>query len=380
MSVIALKILQSSPQLDQQSAFDRDVHCLFGLPIDAVSMDQVIQRIRRSVQERTRLFLSTPNLNFLIACQSDKPFLQSVINSDLSIADGMPLVWMAGVLGVPIRERVAGSDLFDRLRDQTTTPIKIYFFGGQEGVAEAACVRLNASPAGLRCVGFSSPGFGSVEDMSSTETIEKINASEADFLVISLGATKGQAWIEFNRARISVPVISHLGAVINFVAGTIDRSPRWMRNYGLEWLWRVKSEPGLWRRYVFDGIGLLRLLSTKFVRYAWYLRSQRPTAAALQQASVRIMVNGSEMVFWLGGAWTTRNLMSFRQSLDRAAEKSCDISLDLKEVSYVDSAFLGLMILLYRHQRRIQKRLTINVDADLRRVSGLAGANFLLET
>ena len=123
--------------------FGRKVHCLLGLPFDAIDTAGAVQRIRHSVRSRQPCFLSTPNLNFLVACRTDGAFRDSVINSDLSIADGMPLVWVARLLGIPIRERVAGSTVFEKLR--TGERISVFFFGGLDGVAESACRKLSPS-------------------------------------------------------------------------------------------------------------------------------------------------------------------------------------------------------------------------------------------
>ena len=120
------------------------------------------------------------------------------------------------------------------------------------------------------CVGFESPGYGDVESMSSPETIQRINAARADFVVVSLGAQKGQAWIVRNRERLSAPVVSHLGAVVNFVAGEVLRAPRWMQRGGMEWAWRILQEPALARRYAKDGFVLFGLV----VREVW-LRVRR---------------------------------------------------------------------------------------------------------
>lgn len=239
---------------------DRNVHYLLGLPFDAVTLDEAVAHIRLAIAQRSRCFFSTPNLNFLIAAQRNADFRNSVINSDLSLVDGMPIVWLAKLLGIPLNERVAGSDLFDVLRNGKGEKIKVYFFGGPPGVAVQAAAKINTEGKGMVCVGFESPGYGSVEGISSAETIDKINQSGADFLVVALGAVKGQAWIEHNLPVLQVPVVSHLGAVINFVAGSINRAPRWMQKTGLEWLWRIKEEPSLWRRYLFDGVELTKLL------------------------------------------------------------------------------------------------------------------------
>ena len=84
----------------------RNVFCLLGLPIDIVTMRETVDAVRVAVRARRRLFISTPNLNFLIGCQTDDAFRRSVIESDLSVADGMPLVWMSRMLGIPLAERV----------------------------------------------------------------------------------------------------------------------------------------------------------------------------------------------------------------------------------------------------------------------------------
>ena len=339
--------------------FDRNIHCILGLPFDALNLASAEQRIRTAAANRSPCFLSTPNLNFLIACQTDVEFRDSVINSDLSVADGMPLVWIARVLGIPIRERVAGSDLFEQLRKDTSTPLSVYFFGGMAGVAKAACQQLNAKPAGLICAGYESPGFGSIEAMSRDESIAKINASGADFLVVSLGAKKGQAWIEHNRTRISAPVISHLGAVVNFVAGTISRAPIWMQRGGLEWLWRIVAERGLWRRYFNDFLALLRLLIMRILPYALYLKRHPLSQKELTAAALEISESAQASVIYCQGVWSTQNIDRLRPSFKQAAARACDIELNLERVTYVDSAFIGLLMLLYKHQQRHGKRLLI---------------------
>jgi N-acetylglucosaminyldiphosphoundecaprenol N-acetyl-beta-D-mannosaminyltransferase len=199
--------------------------------------------------------------------QSDPEFREALLQSDLCPADGMPIVWIARLIGVPIRNRIAGSDIFDALKAEHNfaKPLKVFLFGGPEGVAAAARRTLNAEPRGLYCVGSHYPGFGSVDAMSRDDIINEINSSDADFLVVSLGAKHGQSWLKRNQHRLLIPVRAHLGAVVNFQAGTIRRAPPIMRNLGLEWLWRIKEEPYLWRRYWNDGRALLSLLLTRIL-------------------------------------------------------------------------------------------------------------------
>ena len=359
-------------------AFERNVYCLLGLPFDAVDMAEAERQIRYAAMHRRPCFFSTPNLNFVVACLADGEFRDSVICSDLSIADGMPLVWIARLLGIPIRERVTGSGLFEQLRKGTSTQLLVYFFGGMERVAEAACRGLNTEPSGLACAGYEFPGFGSVDEMSSEESIAKINASGADFLLVSLGAKKGQAWIEHNRARISVPVISHLGAVLNFVAGTVNRAPAWMQNIGLEWLWRIKEEPMLWRRYFGDGLVLLTLLVTRVLPYAWYLHRHKPDADQLATASVETREEGQNYIVHLRGAWTQRKMSPLRDSFAKAVLAGKDVRLDMGGVTYVDSAFVGLVMLLQGHQTQHGRQLLIvSLQKPVRRVIKYCCADYL---
>jgi len=361
--------------------FSREVHCLLGLPFDAVNMADAVQRVRAATANRSSCFLSTPNLNFLIASQSDTAFRSSVINSDLSIADGLPLVWVGRLLGIPIRERVAGSTLFDTLRNDSRKPLSVFFFGGTDGVAETACRRLNMEGQGLTCAGFETPGFGSVQEMSNKEVIDRINASNADFLVVSLGARKGQAWIEHNRGRISVPVISHLGAVVNFVAGTVKRAPVWMQNSGLEWLWRIKQDPMLWRRYTSDGLAFLKLLVTRVIPYAWFVYRHKPAGKKMDSAVIELFYDVDELIIRLRGTCVQDNLKPLRECFSSLAFSGRDVRINLEQVTYVDSAFIGLLLLLYGDRKRQGKRLlVVNLKESVRRIFRYSCSEFLLDT
>lgn len=362
-----------------QPDFNREVYCLLGLPFDALGLDAAVQQVERAARERRPCFFSTPNLNFVVAAQSDAAFRNSVLHSDLSIVDGMPLVWVARLLGLPLRERVAGASLFERLRLGAGSPIKLFFFGGGEGVARAACERVNAEGGALRCVGFDEPGFGSLQAMSGAERIEAINASAADFLVVALGARKGQAWIKHNRPRLRVPVISHLGAVVNFVAGNVKRAPPWLQRGGLEWAWRIKEEPALWRRYLDDGMAFAALLVRRVLPAVLRSLLRRPSGEQIARASASLECGAQSLVLRLRGAWTAANLGPLRQTFAEAAASAQPLQVELSGVSHLDSAAIGLMSLLWasRDESGGQWRLS-GVRPGVRRQIELSCAGYLL--
>jgi N-acetylglucosaminyldiphosphoundecaprenol N-acetyl-beta-D-mannosaminyltransferase len=335
------------PQAEQ--APERRTLCLLGLPIDVTSMDEAVARVREAVRLHRPLFLSTPNLNFLVGSQSDSGFRQSVIDSDLSLADGMPLVWMSRLMGVPLPERVTGSDLFERLVTDPMpagqAPLRVYFFGGPPGAAAAAAAALDERQGNMVCVGHASPGFGSVEDMSSPEVIDAINTSGADFLIVALGAAKGQAWIQRNRGQIDAPVISHLGAVVNFTAGTVKRAPGWIGKIGMEWLWRIKEEPALWRRYMKDAMTLGQLLGGAVLPQALGRRVPqhgRWAAVTLETAS-----DGPRLV--IRGALEGPVPPTVQASLHACARsQGRHVTLDLTRLRHAGPEFQGQLLLLHR--------------------------------
>jgi N-acetylglucosaminyldiphosphoundecaprenol N-acetyl-beta-D-mannosaminyltransferase len=359
--------------------FDRDVHCLLGLPFDALGMKEAVLHVQEAARERRPCFLSTPNLNFVVAAQRDAAFRDSVLRSDLSVVDGMPLVWVARLLGLPLRERVAGATLFERLRQGAGSPMRLFFFGGADGVAARACERLNAERGMLTCVGHDAPGFGSVQDMSGEERIARINDSGADFVVVALGAHKGQAWIEHNRARLQAPVVSHLGAVLNFVAGHVKRAPPWLQRGGLEWVWRIKEEPALWRRYGADGIAFAALLLRRVVPCALQSLLRQPSRQALDNAVVRVEADPQLATLRMEGAWTAANAAPLRSAFAGVAALAQPLRLDLRCVTHLDSAVIALLALLWASRRQAGQPWALGeLRPEVRRQIVLACADYLL--
>jgi N-acetylglucosaminyldiphosphoundecaprenol N-acetyl-beta-D-mannosaminyltransferase len=329
----------------------RDVYCVLGMPIDAGDMPSVLSAIDAAAGVGAPFFISTPNLNYLVNMQSDVDFRHSVLQSDLCTADGMPIVLIARLFGIPIKSRVAGSDIFDALRDRRgrDNPLKVFMFGGAEGVAAAACQKLNAKPGGLYCVGWHDPGFGSVEGMSADDVIDKINSSAADFLMVSLGAKNGQSWLLRNHERLQVPVRAHLGAVINFQAGTIKRAPSVVGKIGLEWLWRIKEEPHLWRRYWIDGRALLFLLATRVLPLMLWGQLQKMRSHLRGHGLAISLIDGAKSVtVVLSGAATSRHLDKIIPTFKEAIATKKDVVIDFSETYAIDARFLGLLLMVIK--------------------------------
>ncbi len=333
--------------------FDRDVWSVLGLPIDIATAPEAVQAIEIAARGRRGLSFVTPNVNFLVRALKDPVARQQVIDTDLSLVDGAPLVAIGRMLGAPIAERCAGSDLFEALRRRPSFAgrrLRVFFFGGREGAAEAAAKAIENENRGLQSVGFLNPGNGDLDAMSADRFIDAINAADPDFVVVALGAAKGQAWIDRNRARLSAPIIAHLGAVVDFTAGSIRRAPSFVRRFGLEWAWRIKEERSLWRRYFDDGLALSSILASRLAP----MMAMRETAAGPASAALMETPQGSVVI--LEGDLVEDARAPVRAAFRRAVALGSngagrDVVLDFSAAGRIDAAFLGLVLMLEKNLR-----------------------------
>jgi N-acetylglucosaminyldiphosphoundecaprenol N-acetyl-beta-D-mannosaminyltransferase len=344
--------------------FSREIHGIVGIPVDATSLMDVAFRIEAAALREAPYLISTPNLNFLATSQRDAAFRESLLLSDLSLPDGVPIVWIARLLGAPIRQRIPGSDIFGAAKGLPRR-LTVFLFGGKAGVAEAAGRSLNSQSEGFLCAGSCNPGYGGIDEMSSDDIIGQINDSKADFLVVSLGAQKGQEWLLRNHHRISIPVRSHLGAAINFQAGSLKRAPGIVRKWGFEWLWRIKEEPYLWKRYWWDGLALIRILLTcvfplAFINwwraFSWRSKQDLVVTNKSQKEFATISLEGDAIA-----PQVNQVIPYFRSALSLNKK----LYIDISQLRSADTRFFGLILLL---RKQLKQR-----NQDLKFVGGSRG-------
>jgi len=346
--------------------FDRDVWSVIGLPIDRLDTSAALGAIERAARDGDRLSFVTPNVNFLVRATRDADERRRIIDADLSLVDGAPLVAIGRVLGMTALTRCAGSDIFEALRKRPAFSgrrLRVFFFGGRDGAAEAAANALAAENRGLEPAGWLNPGFGDVAAISAPEIIGAINKAAPDFLVVALGASKGQAFIDANLDRLTAPVIAHLGAVVDFTAGSIERAPAWLRRLSLEWAFRILAEPSLWRRYWNDALGLAGVTATKVLPAIRRLRRSGRRAAA----PVIVDDGGARVV--LSGDLCADDLEPVRTAFRAASRNAGDVTLDFLDAGAIDAAFLGQVLMLEKAVRRSGKALRIGGAApSIRRI------------
>jgi N-acetylglucosaminyldiphosphoundecaprenol N-acetyl-beta-D-mannosaminyltransferase len=376
--------LSSAESSSDQAHLDdlsREVFGVLGMPLDALDLEAVLRRIDLSVNARAPFWLSTPNVNFLMMSRCDEEFRESLSMSDCCPVDGMPLVWIARLLGIPIRERVSGSDIFDALRSRLALGrrLNVFLFGGAEGVAEKVCHTLNLEEGGLACVGVLNPGFGSISEMSADLILQTINSSEADLLTVFLSAQKAQGWLLRNHDRLEVPFRAQFGATINLQAGSVKRAPVWVQRLGFEWLWRVKEEPYLWRRYWDDGFGLLAVVLTCVLPLSASNLLNRLTGSRGILTIDRNEGQQSVMIK-LSGPATSRHTPEAIACFRSALETKKTIVIDVSNIHMIDPRFFGLLLMLRKRSIRQGSALEfVGTSPRIKKTFRLNGFEFLLD-
>jgi N-acetylglucosaminyldiphosphoundecaprenol N-acetyl-beta-D-mannosaminyltransferase len=255
--------------------------------------------------------------------------------------------------------------------------LTVFLFGGAKGIAEAAARKLNAKSSGLSCVGAMDPGFCDVDQMSKDNIIDALNFSGADFLVLALGAKKGQLWLQRNHHRLTIPIKAHLGAAMNFQAGSVSRAPLLLRSWGLEWMWRIKEERYLWRRYRDDALVLLRLLFTRVLPLAIISRWCRSRCRG--SLLIGKTQAGQSISISLGGVASEDQIVPAISCFEEALTYRKNIVLDLDGLQFIDARFLGLLLMLRKELKIRKTQLSFTgVSSSISRIFRLNELEFLL--
>ena len=235
---------------------------LFGAEIDAIRMDEAVMKLGKWIEDpfsKCR-YVVTPNVDHAVMLRENEEMQQSYRDADLILADGAPIVWASRLLRKPLPERVPGSELvpalFDSYNRSTANDnrLKVFLLGAAAGVAGRAAEQMNKLWPHVETVGVYSPPMGFQSDPDETNyALGRIALCRPDVVVVGLGAPKQELWVHQNRDLIQAKVALCVGATIDFLAGEQRRAPVWMRQYGMEWLHRMCSDPKrLIKRYAKD--------------------------------------------------------------------------------------------------------------------------------
>src|SRR5581483_10098647 len=220
---------------------------IFGVRVDDVTFPEALALLRQFVASRAPHYVVTPNPEFVMLAQRDAAFRAALNGAALAIPDGGGLLLAARLWGRPFREQVRGTDLVYRLARLGARERQRWFLlGAAPGVAAEAGRRLVAQYPGLQVVGTFAGSPRPVNDAATCAAVRA--AGPVDVLLVAYGAPGQELWMARNVAALGVPVAIGVGGVLDFISGRVPRAPRWLRDLGLEWLFRLLVQPRRWRR------------------------------------------------------------------------------------------------------------------------------------
>jgi N-acetylglucosaminyldiphosphoundecaprenol N-acetyl-beta-D-mannosaminyltransferase len=254
------------------SAPARRTFDVLGTNVDLVQVPSAIERIERWISEGKKgSYVTLTNVHAVMEAYKDPDFKRVLNDASMVCPDGMPLIWLGRMHGHDLRRRVYGPELmwefFRRAQDKSYSH---FFYGGQPTVLEKLVGELERDFPGIRIAGAYSPPFRSLTQAEKNEVVNMINSTGANILWVGLGCPKQERWMHEHRDLLNVNVMLGVGQAFDIHAGTLNQAPSWMREHGLEWLFRLCTEPKrLWRRYLIYNSKFVLTLTTSAIGRAF---------------------------------------------------------------------------------------------------------------
>lgn len=358
------------------------VTLVLGIPIDDLTLESAIQKTLELAnawrQDGRPRQIATVNVDFLTnalgwmpnAAPRHPELLEILRRADLVTADGMPVVWLARMLGTPINERVTGADLVPALAEaMTRSGHSLFLLGGRGDIGQQAADRLQQQSPGLRIAGVYSPfvhteGEAMLDaEVDDVEVVERINQVEPDVLLIGFGNPKQEIWFHRNRHRLKAGVSIGIGGTFEFIVGRVARAPVWMQRSGLEWLYRITQDPKrLWKRYAV-GLAKLAVMGIPLVLYYRWQRwrhTSRPNPplrgeSEADQTLLSQEKSGPETLLVLpeqaDAAWVEA------QKAAAVTDSSGGLVVDFSTVRFIDSTALGYLARMWKSAQNAKRSI-----------------------
>ena len=301
-------------------------------------MTETLAQIDRLIAERKPAYLVTANLDFAAQASEDVELQRILVEAEMVLCDGTPLVWASRLTGKPLRERVAGSDLVPKLAAHAEKKAyRIFLLGGELSSLQGAAENLMRNFPALPAVQYYSPPFAPLHEFDNQQIVDEIRKASPDILLVAFGCPKQEKWIYMHYRKLGVPCCIGIGATVDFLAGKVSRAPAWVARTGLEWVYRMLQEPRrLAGRYIKDVLFLLRQT----------LRESRAISAAGPGVKTEqvppTLSDGLEIISW-SGPLTSAHVEDFPMPSYKNS-----FVIDLSRVTNVDSRGLGTMLRLIR--------------------------------
>ena len=228
---------------------------VLGVRVNAVQIPQVIDWMEYCIHDRGRArYVAVTGMHGVTESHQNPEFRSILKDADLVVPDGMPLVWLGRLRGFShLERRVYGPELMETFCRETGAKYRHFFYGGAPGIADRLA-QVEQERHGIRIAGTYSPPFRPLTAEEDKAVIAMINEAAPDVVWVGLSTPKQERWMYEYRNRLNVPLLLGVGAAFDLNSGHLKQAPEWMREHGLEWLFRLMAEPKrLWRRYLVQG-------------------------------------------------------------------------------------------------------------------------------
>lgn len=240
---------------------------ILGCPFDAISFTDTLAIIRRCVWDDRRMHVVTGNVDFVMKSRRDPAFARELWQADLVVADGMPIIWAAHLLGNPLHGRVNGTELvWHCARISAETGGSVAMIGGRFELTSKAAEKMAERHPGSQLHAIPTPF--PLTPAGNAKLVEAIKAVDAKIVLVALGAPRQERWIQANLAACHANVGIGIGSAFDIISGEMPRAPRWMQANGLEWFHRLLLEPKrlAWRYLIEDTPFFIHLLKAMLTR------------------------------------------------------------------------------------------------------------------
>jgi len=229
------------------------------IPVDALTMQETLQLIDKSIIERKPIHHVVINAAKVVNAQKDPGLKESIVNCDIINADGQAIVWASRLFNTPLPERVAGIDLMESLvKLSAEKKYRIFFLGAKEEIVKAVVEFYSKLYNKDIIAGYRNGYFKKDEEQA---VAGQIADSNADILFVAMSSPKKEIFLNTYKHLIQTPFIMGVGGSFDVVAGFVKRAPLWMQKSGLEWFYRVLQEPRrMWKRYLFGNSEFIYLV------------------------------------------------------------------------------------------------------------------------
>ena len=226
--------------------------------VNALSLDETVAEVEKVIAAGVPTQHVVVNASKVNLMEADPELVEIVNACPLINADGASIVWAAKKLGVPLKERVTGIDLFQRLMEVADQKgYGVYLFGAKEEVVTKVKAIFEECYPSIRIVGCRNGYFAEVDE---PQIVADMAASGADMMFVAFSSPKKEYWVHRYLDKIRIPFVMGVGGSFDVVAGVTDRAPKWMQDHGLEWFYRFIQEPGrLWKRYIVGNVKFVAL-------------------------------------------------------------------------------------------------------------------------